>query len=96
MSYTKGKWRQGLEERAVVCETDGKIVTICSTDIGNFISQDEAKANAKLIAAAPKLLEALQIIERQSGIIWDSKSGKDFEVGCMLHIINEAIKSAQS
>jgi len=52
-------------------------------------------ANAKLIAAAPDLLEALKIVEKQSGITWDSKKGKDFEVGAMLHIIREAIKKAE-
>ena len=59
---TKGKWRVGLQkERAVLCETEnGKILTICVTDIGNNISQEEAIENAKLISAAPELLKACQ------------------------------------
>jgi hypothetical protein len=62
MNYTKGNWRNGLEKRrAVVCDrADGRIVTICSTDVSNHIEQDEAVANAKLIASAPELLAACQ------------------------------------
>lgn len=41
-----------------------------------------------------ELLEALELVYKQSGIIWDSKPLRDFEVGCMLHIITKAIKNA--
>lgn len=60
MGYTKGKWRNGLEnERSVVCDTDnGKILTITITNVNHSINQDESFANAKLISAAPDLLDA--------------------------------------
>ena len=58
--YTKGKWRVGLNnKRAVVCDTaNGLIPTICiATAIP--LSEAETEANARLIASAPELLEAL-------------------------------------
>ena len=89
LKYTKGKWRQGLEKkRAVLCENEGKILGICVTDIGNRISQEEAKANAKLIASAPELLEDL--IEAKSLIKRDGY-GDDH---LTMEIINNAIKKA--
>lgn len=52
------------------------------------------QANANLIAAAPDLLEALQIVEKQSDIIWDSKKEEDFKVDVMLFTIRQAINKA--
>lgn len=62
MSHTKGKWRNGLHKRrSVVCDTeDGRPLTICVAEASNHIGQDEAVANAVLIAAAPDLLNACQ------------------------------------
>lgn len=61
MSYTKGKWRKGLNnERAVICDTpDGLKLTICTTSIGEQLGLQSAIDNATLISAAPDMLEAL-------------------------------------
>lgn len=39
-----------------------KVVVICSTENSGYIPREEAEANARLIAAAPDLLEACQAI----------------------------------
>lgn len=53
------------------------------------------KLNNKTQDINKKLLFALEMVEKQSGIIWDSKPGLDYQVGSMLHIIREAIKDAK-
>jgi|DEB0MinimDraft_10_1074344.scaffolds.fasta_scaffold16653_4 hypothetical protein len=88
--HTKGEWFASGTE----------VISIPSqVKISNQISgenYEKAKANAKLIAAAPDLLEALKIFRKQVGITWDSVDGKDFEAGAMLDIIDNAIKKATS
>lgn len=71
-------------------------------DLANFTLVGDAFSVARETGLTPKelqkshaeLLEALEIVYKQSGIIWDSKPLKDFEVGCMLHIITKAINNA--
>jgi len=53
---TKGKWH--ANEVDVCDDKYGQYVADCGQS--TFISEDEKKANAQLIAAAPELLEALQ------------------------------------
>jgi len=58
-THTQGDWKaNGIHVR------NNKSVRLCSTQGGNnwHISEEEAIANAKLIASAPALLEVLQEI----------------------------------
>lgn len=58
MKHTQGPW--GVKNHGMVYTMDN-MTAICSTDVevGN---DEEAQANAKLIAAAPELLEALRLM----------------------------------
>jgi len=81
MKHTKGKWF------ATEINTDKKWINISSSekgiigrtyygDLEPVITKEEAEANAKLIAAAPELLEQLQSIidgsafDKEKGLIW--------------------------
>jgi hypothetical protein len=56
--HTKGKWiKRGLE----IIGPYGSNKHICEIT-GNFMSEEEGNANASLIAAAPELLNALQVL----------------------------------
>jgi len=63
MKHTEGEWSvDGHNLRSVICKVgDKKYKTICTSKIEgqNVDSIEEEKANAKLIAAAPDMLEAL-------------------------------------
>lgn len=59
--YTPGPWRvngTGIDEQTIVA--DGKAVADIPTDAAAGLSDTEIFANARLIAAAPELLEALK------------------------------------
>lgn len=86
--FTKGDWfthivEEPFSERAFVrAKNDEGVLTLLETrSLSNF---EEQKANAKLISAAPDLLEALLNIENDDNLIpksiWDLR--------------NEAIKKA--
>jgi hypothetical protein len=60
-TYTKGPWRASFGEVAAVLGADSGRVAI-ATNLSLHARRDgnEVEANARLIAAAPELLEALQ------------------------------------
>jgi len=63
MKHTQGKWEVNASGQAskhyreFVVNDENEIIAYCHGD-----SREEAEANAKLISAAPDLLEALQTI----------------------------------
>mgnify|MGYP000969741397 FL=1 len=63
-AHTEGSWHIGLAatERAVYGKYGEHIATL-----PDMLASDEVTANARLIAAAPELLEALQSILFQAG-----------------------------
>lgn len=71
--HTPGPWRVSDENPKIVIEdrlpfySEGRIVAKVSgyPDSGFFFSDEEAADHARLIAAAPELLEAMTYIERK-------------------------------
>jgi hypothetical protein len=70
-AHTKGPWepRQNESGMFVTCvnelhiDSDGDPADICSIENETYFGAEEAWANARLIAAAPQLLEALKAAE---------------------------------
>jgi len=62
--HTPGLWRRGAKYNEVIAGPDVDPVHICALDLGPFGAKDtrlqpgDVEANARLIAAAPALLEA--------------------------------------
>ena len=79
-AYTPGPWHEHSVELYIVCGANGQAVADTEAD---SIDQDERFANARLIAAAPDLLEALidtlDFLERHSNR-WDGVNGKHPQV----------------
>ena len=55
--FTKGEWKVGDGITSIECEND--FIATCHHIAEQWITEEQAIANAKLIAAAPGLLEAL-------------------------------------
>jgi N-acetylneuraminic acid mutarotase len=74
MKYTQGEWKVsgGTTEGTIQCDPESSVCTKHGNEIARIFGKtiEESKANAKLIAAAPDMLEALQkaveVIERMS------------------------------
>lgn len=85
-------WPHGM---SMVCHHDGsgwRPVADCA------VSGDAAEANARLIAAAPELLEALQLVADLSSQEWQesdgSRKGAVDNQGNRLHFISESVMGA--
>lgn len=77
--HTKGNWNLGgnTENGVLVSKTPPEnrdIATVWKYD-NDFLENEEMMANAKLIASAPELLEALQELLQVKE--WKDKYGKD-------------------
>ena len=59
--HTPGPWSVKPDNRAAVNLGDG-VAIVCSQTTNGVIPSGEVQANARLIAAAPELLEALRNI----------------------------------
>ncbi len=83
MKHTKGPWRIGYEDQSgpeYITANNKPLVTLrwgcscCKECIDKFEDMTkEEQANARLIAAAPELLEACKAIDLNA--IWDGKRG---------------------
>ena len=62
--HTKGPWKIDSGEALKVRNVSGSIAMIMQTHLRGRRSSDETRANARLIAAAPDMLEALQNLMR--------------------------------
>lgn len=75
--HTPGPWHLGKRAAAKAIYGD-KGEEVCQM-LGHFNADDENLANARLIAAAPELLEALQVIASQSlGDDWTAEQAITF------------------
>jgi hypothetical protein len=75
MSHTKGPWHYSDETRRVyhVDKNTGEEPPICEMDVNDWNaieSSDEVDANARLIAAAPDLLAALDALGQACANEW--------------------------
>jgi hypothetical protein len=65
MNYTAGPWMQGIEESLeIVQNKQGGFTGINVAHVCHWagIKREKAEANARLIAAAPELLEACKMV----------------------------------
>ena len=85
--HTPAPWKIFRQDEDLIIINESSRPSIADITGGNGLEEDEA--NAKLIAAAPELLEALKQIEQFSDC------GDDFIAVCkMKSIATEAIKKA--
>lgn len=56
---TKGEWEVGKQLKSLIWSDKSRTKYIAACDECTGISEKESEANAKLIAAAPELLESL-------------------------------------
>ena len=95
MTHTPGPWKAitGGADAKVVCP-DGR-----SFLIGDIIYHDENKSNARLIAAAPELLEALKLVTHARPTRYVRGDGTDTPFlisNNVLDIVQQAIAKAES
>lgn len=73
--HTQGKWVIAPNRLVVIKLGTNDIIADCdTTDVKTSISQEEAEANAKLIASAPEMLEMLIKLRR-----WAISKGIDID-----------------
>ena len=75
--HTPGPWNISSANRYAINACGRGIATAHGVDDVNysefFPSTEEAAANARLIAAAPELLEALMACERELSAVWSGQ-----------------------
>jgi hypothetical protein len=96
--HTPGPWIIDKEERWVIHEPEGKSGTLVVPEI--YLDDDEAIANARLIAAAPDLLEALEATNAQMRIAYECVEAGRYDeallhLGSMPRQRTEAIAKAR-
>ena len=95
MSYTKGPWHVGKfnnTQYIKVYATNNDLEMICNVAQDKILHNkvQDFEANAKLIAASPDLLEAVQ------GLIYGIKMTIQFENPDEQHKYNEALRNAKA
>lgn len=88
-NHTPGPWRVSGYRLAVLAELNGIKVVIA--DCNRTLGYSESEANARLLAAAPDLLEALQLILTADQRGFDL----DYIKGCARAAISKATRSKQ-
>jgi hypothetical protein len=86
MEHTKGKWIAGYgdtlqfgEVFGVGLDTKPNWTTVCVLSLPDEVNKEDL-ANARLIAAAPELLEALKVAEKKLEELENAVSGGDDEI----------------
>ena len=57
---TPGPWEVGIDRDTIIVKTEEKTKSVVAFATGIKIHEETTKANARLIAAAPELVESLQ------------------------------------
>jgi len=100
-NYTKGPWDDndaGLIYGQVSGDTDeAPFVCDCCENGGSGIYTEQERANARLIAAAPELLESLSLLIDQIESLHDQSSciNEDLEQGEAYRLARAAIVKAR-
>jgi hypothetical protein len=105
--HTPGPWKVFYPENidcgfGIDTESGNESIVVMDTEAGIYSAEtrEEDLANAKLIAAAPDLLEALQGIERLKTLIEYPREvsechvGEAMAVSAAMYKVTEAIKKA--
>jgi hypothetical protein len=84
--WTPGPWWVGRNERSVVCNTEiPEWHTADSVEYygGHLVAESMAPANARLIAAAPELAEALEaalrLLDETQTLAWSPRQGDIYD-----------------
>jgi hypothetical protein len=88
-THTKGPWRTEGWENLVVNSADGYTMMLAAG--GKDACLDELKANARLIAAAPELFEAL----REVAGLWEDSDKTNGLAEIMARLARAAIHKAE-
>lgn len=92
MSYTQGPWNFDADKVAPWDENwiSSKYGIIARVLGDRNDPEDNANGNAYLIAAAPELLEALELISGMSSLLLDDKYFREFTVAVCKNAIAKA------
>lgn len=96
--FTKGEWKTTIADCsdyllcAVISESEDRV--ICHTTVDNKMSKEEQKANAKLIAAAPEMFNALEELLAQVKQFTDGNIGEQDYFRDEISNAKKAIKKA--
>ena len=92
--HTPGPW--SYDDTGAIFGLEGKPIMTCGEYAIKFgAGTEEAFANARLIAAAPDLLEALRKISITSRYPMTEPENMDYAMECMREIAREAISKAE-
>jgi hypothetical protein len=93
-THTQGEW--AFDDNEIYSESTDHGAAICTMNTTSMhFTEEEVKANVRLIAAAPDLLEALQSLVqylewREDFIVEDHKEGEDNQYSEALTAIQKA------